>query len=253
MNDITIVLNAYSRPELLQKQYESLLNQSIKPKEFLFWQNFESNFNKKLSHSDKLLINDTFKSSISNCNFGVWSRFYYALNARTEWICIFDDDTIPGKLWLENCLNTFHTHPGLLGTNGVLFGDDNYTLAVNIGWHKCDNNEPVEVDIVGHSWFFHRDMLTYFCRELPPLDHNFLVGEDIHFSYMLQKYSNYKTYVPPHPPGNSEMYGSINGFINSMHFGKPISDQHNNLKDMGKYIKHCCDNGFELIYKRNNK
>jgi hypothetical protein len=44
-----------------------------------------------------------------------------------------------------------------------------------------------EADIVGHSWFFERELLTAFWRELP--DPKFdRAGEDIHFSYMLQKY-----------------------------------------------------------------
>ena len=51
---------------------------------------------------------------------GVWARFAYALNAKTEYIAMFDDDTIPGPLWFENCLNTMKRHEGLLGTIGLV-------------------------------------------------------------------------------------------------------------------------------------
>ena len=34
------------------------------------------------------------------------------------------------------------------------------------------------------------------------------VGEDMHFSYMLQKYLNLKTFVPPHPKDNKKLWGS---------------------------------------------
>jgi hypothetical protein len=46
----------------------------------------------------------------------------------------------------ENCLLTYDSYPGLLGTNGVLFGNSNYYpngKAMNIGWHtgkKRKNN-----------------------------------------------------------------------------------------------------------------
>ena len=31
-------------------------------------------------------------------------------------------------------------------------------------------------------------------------------GEDIMFSYLLQKYGNIKTFVPPHPENNKELW-----------------------------------------------
>jgi hypothetical protein len=58
-------------------------------------------------------------------------------------------------------VKTYETHPGLLGTVGVIFGDARYTsqLLRRVGW--CNPNEEVQkVDIVGHSWFFHRDALS---------------------------------------------------------------------------------------------
>ena len=33
----------------------------------------------------------------------------------------------------------------------------------------------------------------------------------MHFSYMLQKYKNLPTFVPPHPKDDMEMWGSIKG------------------------------------------
>jgi hypothetical protein len=47
-------------------------------------------------------------------------------------------------------------------------------------------------------------------RELPDPKYN-TCGEDMHFSYMLQKYAGIKTYVPPHPRSDMEMWGSIKG------------------------------------------
>ena len=78
-----------------------------------------------------------------------------------------------------------------------------------------------------------------------------LCGEDIHFSYMLQKYTDLKTYVPPHPSNDTSMWSSLKASL----YG---SDQHAtayvNLDsgEMAKYLQYCIDNGFVLYIDRNN-
>jgi len=207
--DITVVLNGFRRPERLEEQYNAVMNQTIKPKDVLYWQNTCEEYKDK--YNTKII--DSCKSAISNTNFGVWSRFYYAFNARTDWVVIFDDDTIPGNMWFENCLETQKTHPGLHGTIGILFYHNyiSYRIPYRVGWDN-PNDKPVEVTFVGHSWFFHRDLLPIFFRELPDKDQISNVGEDIHISYCLQKYSDYKTYVPPHPKDNQNLWGSLKGW-----------------------------------------
>jgi hypothetical protein len=198
--NITVVLNGFKRSQHFKKQLEAIENQTIKPKEILLWQNLGENF-------DKHLTSRTTHSSC-NKNLGVWARFAYALNADTEYVCVFDDDTIPGKKWLENCLNTIQEHDGLLGTIGVKFQTtQSYHPSTRVGWANPNSNTE-EVDIVGHSWFFRREWLSTFWRELPDVKQTRLVGEDMHFSYTLQKYLNKKTYVPPHPVDDMEMWGS---------------------------------------------
>ena len=153
-----------------------------------------------------------------NYNFGVWARFYFAMNARNQYVVVFDDDTIPGKRWLENCMKTMETNEGLLGTVGLIYPQPKpphessyFEPYVRVGWpNKGNNNEPVQVDFVGHSWFFKKEWLSYLVRELPNPEYN-ICGEDMHFSYMLQKYANIPTFVPPHPIDDKELWGSLKG------------------------------------------
>jgi hypothetical protein len=51
----------------------------------------------RLINRDAIVKTD---SAYSNYNFGVWARFAFALNATTKYVCVFDDDTLPGKKWL---------------------------------------------------------------------------------------------------------------------------------------------------------
>ncbi len=89
--EVTVILNGFNRPENLSEQIDAINNQTIKPKEILLWLNNSEGFDKNLT--------DKITTVTSNKNFGVWARFAFALNANTEYICIFDDDTIPGVNW----------------------------------------------------------------------------------------------------------------------------------------------------------
>jgi hypothetical protein len=197
---ITVILNAYKRVEYLERQLEAINNQTVKPAKILVWQNAGA------------VIPEYLKAQVTfaecNENLGVWARFAYALNADTEYVCVFDDDTIPGRRWFENCLKTIETHEGLLGTRGLRFlSPQRYHPFKSFGWDG-PTEETVQVDIVGHAWFFKREWLAAFWRELPSLEASKIAGEDIHFSYAIQKYLRLGTYVPPHPVNDLEMWGS---------------------------------------------
>jgi hypothetical protein len=210
---VTVILNGYKRGNQLNEQLEALHNQTIQPNEILLWYN---------NPGDDSLINYDVMSSIPtalcNYNFGVWARFAFAFNAQSKYVCIFDDDTIPGKKWLENCLDTMKKNEGLLGTVGLLYlnplppeQSSYYEHYLRFGWVPNGNNEEtVQVDLVGHSWFFKKEWLSHMWREIPDPKYN-TCGEDMHFSYMLQKYANIPTYVPPHPINDKELWGSLKG------------------------------------------
>jgi len=234
---VSVILNGYRRPEYLKEQVEALLAQTIPPAEILYWQN---------RPPEGVDYDKSTVSSLSHCisshNWGVWARFAYALNARSDYICVFDEDTIPGKAWIQNCIETYTSHPGLLGTLGLKFHPD-YTLYERFGWDG-NNNEVIQVDIVGHSWFFARDLLSVFWRELPPPDWNLRVGEDTHFSAMLQKYTKYKTWVPPHPAENKDLWGSIKGWELGLDGRSTVADEWKQIGDALLYYK---SKGFKMI------
>jgi hypothetical protein len=245
MSDVTVILNGYRRPEYFHDQFQAIKAQTYQPAEIMFWNNNAP----ETGSFDHNLIQQNCKAAYCNQNLGVWARFAFALMAKTKYICMFDDDTIPGNRWIENCVNTIQTHRGLLGTIGLRFKDNTtYYGAERFGWDSsCNNNVNIEeVDIVGHSWFFEREMLCAFWRELP--DPSFVyAGEDIHFSYMIQKYLGLKTYVPPHPPHDQSLWGSLK----AMQYGGDHKATANHaIPIMDQYYKVCIANGFKIY---NNK
>lgn len=200
-NRIAAILNVYKRPESLQEQLEAVQSQTVKPSEIFIWQNGNEFDIPQNVYRHATVIR-------SSSNLGVWARFAFALNADAEYICVFDDDTIPGSMWFENCLSTMEKTPGLLGARGLRFkSPSSYRWHEEFGWNS-PNEQTEIVDIVGHSWFFKREWLASFWQELGNSQKHPRAGEDIHFSYAIQKHLGLSTYVPPHPAGQEKLWGS---------------------------------------------
>lgn len=243
MNDITVVVNSYKRPYSTLEQIQSIYHQKdVSVREVFYVQNTLPN----IKYDERISTLPGITSFQMSRNMGVWSRFYAALNARTTWVCVLDDDTIPGACWLKNCIQAYETCPGLMGAIGLRFSNKEYHIKERIGW---DNPRDTleQVDIVGHSWFFHRDLLCYFTRELPPIDHNMIVGEDMHFSAMLQKYSSYRTWVPPQYIHNRETLGSQKGW----EYGgdRNATAGNGGMELMKEFMQHYTSNGFRMMYE----
>ena len=201
-SNITVILNAYRRPYNLKMQIEAIRNQTVKPKQIWLWINAHKDnegFDFKSLDVDRVFHNDF--------NWKFYGRFAGALLADTEYLALFDDDTVPGSKWLENCMNTMQTHEGILGSAGIILNDIYYVKHDRCGW-PTHNPEVTEVDLVGHAWFFKREWLKYLWQEKPTTWDN---GEDIQFAFMAKIHGGIATYCPPHPPNDKEMHGSILG------------------------------------------
>jgi len=198
--EITAILTLYKRPYCLEKQIEAIRNQTIPPKQIILLKNYFEGV--ELPQLKGITTIDC------NKNFGVWARFAASLLADTEFVCVFDDDTIPGNRWFENCVTSMKKREGLYGTIGVIFPQPSYSITLDnrVGWDR-PNTEITEVDIVGHSWFFKREWLNNLWRYTPNYKDDLKCGEDINFSFYLQQVG-IPTLVPPHPPGEYEVYGS---------------------------------------------
>jgi len=201
-SDITVILNAYRRPYNLQLQIDAIRHQTNPPRHLWLWINYHEDnedFNFKSLDVDRIIHNDY--------NWKFYGRFSAALLADTEYVALYDDDTIPGTKWHENCLNTMKTHEGILGSAGVILKGARYIQHDRCGW-PTQNPEITEVDLVGHAWFFKREWLRYLWQEKPTTWAN---GEDIQFAFMAKIHGGIPTYCPAHPPDDKSMHGSVLG------------------------------------------
>lgn len=251
MNKITVILNGYKRGHVLKQQYEAYEQQTIGKPNIMFWANLPNG--NGLESFDRDSVNQA-TSAICNNNLGVWARFAFALNAKTPYVCVVDDDTIPGDRWLENCLDTLEElgHGAVLTTRGVRIKNGNYPQPDSydcLGW--SNPNENIEqVDFGGHCWFFPKRLLSAFWLESPdilPLNY----GEDIHLSYSAWKVAGINTYVPRHI--DPDFSGSIKEF--GLDYGQDenaTSRSYEASVGMNQYFAHIMNNGYVPVLQRNS-
>ena len=243
MVDISVIIQTYKRPQYLGEQLRAMKRQTIPPKEIIVSHiGNERSLDFDLQEIEKLVFFDF--------DFGTHCKFVAALSSASDFVAIFDDDTIPGEKWLENCYHSFMKQPGIYGTYGIRLSGDSYSRNSSVsygGW--IHNNEGIEeVDAIGQCWFLKYDYINFMFREELPHRDN---GEDIFFSYSAQKYGQIKSYIPPHPKGSKEYWGSIKG----KEYGTDkealfLRDTDDHYNKRNGTVKELIDRGWKPLFMR---
>lgn len=241
--NVSVILTAWNRPQYLEEQVNAVLSQTVQPCEIVLWYNQPSKKLGLIQRRPLLKFNHAqkVKKIICDYNFGITPRFSIAPCLEGDYICIFDDDTIPGERWFENCLQYIDEAHCILGTIGLRFlgleDGSVRTQKPRMGW-EAENPDLELVDVVGHSWFFKKSWAGYFWSETPLLKH---FGEDIHFCAVLQK-RGIRAACPPHPPGSKSLWGSLKPDIGVDKVA--ISCSTDRSHDYYRVVNHEIRNGF---------
>ena len=237
---ITVILNCYRRPQYLKEQIEAVKKQTKKPHEIWIWVNHhEDNQNFDFS---SLGVDRIFKNDY---NWKYYGRFAAAMLSTSKYIALFDEDTIPGSRWFENCVNSMNYKEGIMGGAGVILKHDIYQGHERFGW-SSQNKDIIEVDLVGHAWFFKKEWLKYLWMEDPLTWDN---GEDIHFAYTAQKYGNIASYCPPHPQDDVEQFSSLKGYKYGVDDKASSATRNHTVfyQERDEIVQHSIRNGWNII------
>jgi len=242
---ISIILNVYKRPEMLEKQIQAIKNQSVEIKS----ENIHVWYNLPLEKSSEQFLpkDDLIKTYECNWNTKFWGRFTIPLLLNTKYIAIFDDDILPGKDWFKNCIETIETPEtnGILGGSGVILHENNYVPHNKVGWNALHSDKTERADLVGHAWFYRQEWAKYLWYENPYTWEN---GEDIMFSFLAQKYGNINTFVPKHPESNKNLWSSDYGVGMQVGMDNNASWRKvNHLALRGDVCKYCVKNGWKTV------
>lgn len=241
---ISVVLNVYKRPLMLEKQIRAIKAQSveIKPENIHVWYN-KSDVIQRFPEDKKI------KTYACNWNTKFWGRFTIPLLITTPYVAMFDDDMMPQKDWFKNCLETIQNPltNGILGGSGVILQQKSYAPYEKAGWNGLHGDKVERVDLVGHSWFFRQEWIKYMFYEKPYTWDN---GEDIMFSFLAQKYGNINTFVPKHPEDSKNLWST--DFMTASDVGSDINASWrigNHLDLRNEICVHCIDNGWKTVKK----
>lgn len=219
---IGVLLTSFRRQNL-KRQLAAVRAQSHAPADIIVFHNEGG------VAPDPTVIGTT-KTVACNWNSGVWPRFLFPLwGMATDFVAIFDDDTIPGPRCFEHLLKCFAERPGLYVENGVLCLNGRQERQY-FGW-SCPVDRTVRVDYGGHLWFLPREWLRL--AGMIPDESTWRMGdctcgEDMHLSYAMQQYGH-ETFVAPHPPADRSTWGSTDGKLGT--------DQHALYLTEGEEVK----------------
>jgi len=241
-NDISVILNVYKRPHMLEQQIQAIKDQSlpVREEDIHVWYN-------KSDVAQYYPKDKEIRAYACNWNTKFFGRFTLPLLMRTKYVAMFDDDTIPQKDWLKNCVETIEKPEsnGILGGSGVIIRTKNYAPFDKVGWNGQHLNVAKRVDLVGHAWFFRQEWAKYLWYEKPFSWDN---GEDIMFSYLCQKHGGVNTFVPPHPENNVNMWSSdakIGTEVGSDENASWLQRPH--VGERNQICVHCVDNGWKTV------
>lgn len=210
--DVTVILTCFERPALFRRQLDALRSQTLQPGAIMAWVNAG-----QVGHDERALSGSGVLIIRANANLGPWTRFTLAYETNTEYVCILDDDTIPGPKWIESCMKRLSQaeamssgEEGDLGTYciasaGEIFRSDDPNDRYFVG-PESPRPEELEVDIGRNGWFFRRDLIHAFLNH--PRVGDGRIGWGLHFAAALQKIG-VLTIVLPYETGNTQAWGMI--------------------------------------------
>lgn len=183
---ILVVLTQWKRNNL-DRQLESIYNQTLKPDYIVVFQNE--------SHIDITELKQKYSFvHIHNTNYNTkfFGRFAACFSFPVDICLVIDDDLVPGR----QCIETFVTE--CLRLNGIMGGNGRIgTLNPNSNtlYHPPDckfTSKPILVDFVGHIWCFKKEWLHYMFTN-PPYTYD--TGEDMHFCFSAKILGSIHSYV----------------------------------------------------------
>jgi tetratricopeptide (TPR) repeat protein len=253
-DDLTVIVNAYARPDYLPLIWEGVQYQTRRPRETWIVQNNPNGasrvpraFFEQVRACPGTVVID------SGLNHGCWFRFFLAaLYCRTRYVVICDDDTLPGRLAFESALADLAAKPGLYGAYGLTLqwqpDGPQYWRHELSGWPAGTVN-ATPVDFCGQMWIMETSWLKELFKHLP--DRLLTVGEparecgeEQYVSFVAQKLG-LGTYVYGHGGDYNPRWSSIQAH----EMGSHPSALHmtGGLSQADYYLRQFVRDGWQLL------
>ena len=222
---LTAVIGVYKREGLVRRWIEALLSQTHPPAEIwivyfaspistklnreiedarLLFKNGSSFCHEWCAQNSDNKVNVSFEClkrcetlpsivfvAMGEMQLKYFGRFQLALQCRTKYLVVFDDDCIPQARYFETAMHTINTaeYRGILGSKGTA------AVVANVFFGAMSKtSQIIEADVVGGSWFMEAEWAKLMFHDKI---HSWNTGEDFHLCANARKYANIRSFVMP--------------------------------------------------------
>lgn len=169
--DVTVVLSAFTRPALLEAQVDALRKGTRIPATVMVLAAADAPVADALAAGSPWVEHGPLPHNLYGIPTTPWERFFVAQNVSTKYVCILDDDCVPGAGWLEACVDAMeHGLDAVIAACGHRLGEDGCIVASRgpvfhpSGTVVADDLGDAElaalVDVGDLGWFFKTEWMT---------------------------------------------------------------------------------------------
>ena len=196
MNQVTTILTVTDRFSYLESQLQALENQTVDSDIFIHW-----NTDKEYTYNYPALIYTN-----QHKRAPLYNRFFNSLQFLTPYVFICDDDILPGKKYLERCINFVESNNACIVSYGMIFAEEEtqYKVKERIE-HRNYLSTPKRVNMGGQGYFFKTDLLYDYVKYKT---FDMSTGEDIHLGFICHKL-NLPTYVLNSDKSNKDTWQDL--------------------------------------------
>lgn len=249
------IITMWKRVDYLAEQLCAIRKQSIPPAEIIIILNenhIEESAIRKIAGDDVKII----KSDINS----LYSRWAIAYIAKGEYVSVFDDDVVPGSLWIANAIRASSKYRALVGPSGRIYSKngkhDYYKLVAPASlWADEQTIDCGETDVycdwVCNSYLLKREWVGHALGSLRYKD-SFKTFDDIQLATSLFLHGGIQCITPMQPEKEKQLHGSLkHHYGNDAHaIWKTNSDNH--FSSRRAYLEDLIADGYIPVQRRDN-
>lgn len=232
------IITVWKRKEYLKQQIKAIKEQTIPPYEIIVIKNenfITEEFIKSISSDIKII-----QSEINS----LYLRFACSYIANGNYICIFDDDVIPGELWIANAIRACENYNALVVPRGRIYnkaGKYNFFKSVqpSVTDKNCIScsNSDIFCDWGCNSYFFKREWVGYILSSIR-YKNSFKTYDDIQLATSLFIYASINCVVPMQPDFDDRFNGNIENSYGNDDFAVWKTNSNEHFFNRKNYIEH---------------
>lgn len=246
----SVIITLYKRKNYLAEQYRAIIAQS--PLEIIYIINenhIAPEFVRKATSSSVKIVHSQINT--------LYSRFALAYIARGEYVCVLDDDIIPGSRWFANAIRASRAWNAMAVASGRLYNPAGrlgfFTIAVPYAsQNPLEDVSCAETDILCdwgcNAYLFRRDWCGYLTGQMRYND-ALKTYDDMQSAISLYMLGGIRCVAPMQPEWDASLRASI-----KQEYGNDDNalwrNSPDHFKDREAFISSQMKNGFAPVEKR---